>query len=383
MKKNKLLIAIGAVVLIGIVSLLAYKATNKSAPDDVIRIGAILPLTGSVSVMGQEIFNSIKIAEQKLEGRFGNEQPFELIVEDGRYTSKDTVLAFARLLQMKRLKGVLAFGNTPVSQFIPRLNEEHMPLVAFGTGASDVTKLSDLVFRAWIPVALQAKVMAKYAHDILKINRIAVFAINDQSGDDAISIFKSQYGKDGVVYPIERFDISDVDVKAQIMKLVDSKPDAIFITGFGPAYISSLNYLKECRFSGKILTEISLVASDQRSHVKDLSNIIFLDTEFGVKINTPERIAFVNEYSRAYGREPTIVGAFAYEALMLYNEAYKNAKSSDKLIEGFRRISKYHSIVGEISYDSQGEIFFPLIVVGFDSNGQEVVLDEEIGQNIK
>ena len=68
---------------------------------------------------------------------------------------------------------------------------------------------------------------------------------------------------------------------------------------------------------------------------------------------------------------------------MLYNEAYKNAKSSDKLIEGFRHISKYHSIVGDISYDSQGEIFFPLIVVGFDSHGQEVILNEEIGQNIK
>ncbi len=61
MKKNKLLIAIGAIVLVGIVSLLIYRAQNANMSGN-IRIGAILPLTGNSASTGQSVRDALQLA---------------------------------------------------------------------------------------------------------------------------------------------------------------------------------------------------------------------------------------------------------------------------------------------------------------------------------
>ncbi len=360
-----------------------YLYQNRETSDNVVKIGAVLPLTGPISVMGKEIRNSLELAEKNINQNGGIKgKTVKLIVEDGKYTPKDSINALNKIMGLYDVTGMLAFGNTPTAQLVPMIEEKKMPLIAFGTGASDVPKMSDWIFRAWIPVELQAQVMAKYTTEVLGLKKIAILAINDQSGNDAIKIFGeylNNYG--GKLTAIERFNTDTLDTRAQILKLIASEPDGIFITGFGPSYISSINRLKEYKFPGYILTEISMVASNQMEQIHNIDKVIFLETLFDIRKNQAGKTAeFVKQYQETYHDNPTIVGAFAYEALMLYREAIQN---NTDIREGFKSIQDYPSIVGDITYKKDGEIFFPLIVVTADEHKNIKVLDDAIGKSFK
>ena len=360
-----------------------YLYRHRPTDENVIKIGAVLPLTGPISTMGVEIKNALTLAEKKINSKADkNDYHIKLVIEDGKYTSKDSINAFNKILSFNNVAGMLAFGNTPTAQLVPMITKKQIPLVAFGTGASDVPKMSDWIFRAWIPVELQARVMAKYTTQVLGLKKVAILAINDQSGNDSIKIFREylqSYG--GELVAVERFNVDTMDARNQVLKLMAAQPEGIFINGFGTAYISSINRLKEYQYQGYILTEISMVASNQMDQIHNIENVIFLETMFDIQKNTGKTAEFVKEYKETFHEEPTIVGAFAYEALMLYQQAIKNSDDIKDLRKGFTSIKNYPSIVGNITYDQNGEMLFPLIVVKADQNKNIIILDEAIGQS--
>ena len=379
---RKLIWTLVILVVVGVFGGRAWYLHKQAvAEKDVVKIGAVLPLTGPISVMGKEIRNSLELAEKNINQNGGiNGRPVKLIVEDGKYTPKDSINALNKIMGLYNVVGMLSFGNTPTAQLVPLIEEKKMPLIAFGTGASDVPKMSDWIFRAWIPVELQAHVMAKYTTEVLGLKKIAILAINDQSGNDGIKIFGEYlktYG--GELTAIERFNTDTMDTRAQILKLMASKPDGIFITGFGPSYISSINRLKEYKFAGYILTEISMVASNQMDQIHNIDKVIFLETMFDIRKNQGKTAEYVKQYQETYHDNPTIVGAFAYEALMLFREAAQNTENGKDLRDGFKKIREYPSIVGNITYQKDGEIFFPLIVATADEHKNITILDDTIG----
>ena len=185
----------------------------------------------------------------------------------------------------------------------------------------------------------------------------------------------------GKLVAVERFNVDSMDIRNQILKLMAAEPEGIFINGFGTPYIASINRLKEYKYAGYILTEISMVASNQMDQIHDIDKVIFLETLFDIQKNTGKMAKFVEEYKKAFHTEPTIVGAFAYEALMLYREAIQKGQNIHDLRTGFSSIRNYPSIVGDITYLDGGEIYFPLIVVTADKNKNIIVLDQDIGKS--
>ena len=87
-------IIIGIAVIILIVVGISYFGKNSSQPTakESIKIGVILPLSGTAALIGEAARNSAILAKESF-GKTKN--TYELIFEDDQIDSKKTVLAFS------------------------------------------------------------------------------------------------------------------------------------------------------------------------------------------------------------------------------------------------------------------------------------------------
>ena len=377
MKKNKLLIAIGTVVLIGIVSLLIYKAQNKSASDGVLRIGAILPLTGPVADDGQEAMRGVKIAGEMIKSK--SEAPVDVLIEDGKYSPKESIAAFRKLSSQSNVGAMVAYGVVPVEVMMPIIKGSGMPLLATAVGAKDFPSRNDGFIRVWFPIGRISRLMSEYANTALNTPKIALFCIDNSYGLEAMDAFASAYkNQGGIVVAKETFSMDDMDVKSQLVKSLKSSPNVFFISGFGQGYISAINQLRELGFMGVILTDTAIVDPKVRKSVKNVSNIYFVDSCFSdICDSTPEAMEFKQKYMNMTSQqEPSMQALFSYEAIMLGHDMLKNG------IEAVM-CGRHNSILGEISFGDKGEIVLPLIIRRFTNEGNIELVNNKAWMSIR
>ena len=130
-KKNKVLAwLIPVVVIVIIIALIAVFSVQKPKEEKVIKIGAILPLTGKVSYWGEPVLKGMNFAIQEINSKGGiNGKKLKLIVEDSKADPKEGVTAANKLIS----EGVITMivHTTAVSNAVaPILEENKIPWIA-------------------------------------------------------------------------------------------------------------------------------------------------------------------------------------------------------------------------------------------------------------
>lgn len=348
MKKNKLLIALGAAVLIGIVSLLAYKAQNRGASDDVIRIGAILPLTGVVSEVGVDIQKGILLAREYYEK---NGLHIDVQVEDGKYLAKETIGCFNKLVSSD-IDGIFVAGQVPAASIKPLVIKAKIPTMATIAGAKDIPLDNDYMFRCYFSAYKVGECMGSYASTNLIAKSVAIFKIDNEWGTDSAQGFITQYN--GKILGVETFDIADTDMRAQVSKLLKMQPDGVFVTGFGPGFSTCFNRLRECGYSGKIMTDPGILEPAYQKNIKDVSDIYYVCSAFDSVRKDFSGMDFFLQYHEKYHDEPSLFSAFAYTSTIILIDQVSQ-----------KHITQYMTPVGVVKIEKDGDVDIPLLIEQF------------------
>ena len=107
MNKKTLWILIGLIVIVLVVWL--YKAKNPAVTSNsTIKIGAALALTGDASTWGEAEMNGINLAVNQINAAGGvNGKKIEIVTEDSKSTSKDSISAVQKLTSFDGLKYII------------------------------------------------------------------------------------------------------------------------------------------------------------------------------------------------------------------------------------------------------------------------------------
>ena len=372
-KKKKLLIGIGIVALLGIALIGIYRNLQQETNDNVIRIGAILPLSGPVSEDGLETLVGIRIAEESLNVSEGKK--VKILIEDGKYSPKDSISAL-RALQDGALgvDAIIAYGVVPVEAMSPIIKKTDKPLIATAVGAKDFPDKSNGMIRMWFPIGRIARLMAEFSFKRLKQTRIATLVINNSYGMEAEDAFSAHYKSlGGIVGGAETFDMDTKDLRSQLTRLLKQNPDAVFISGFGQGYISAINQLKELGFSGVVLTDTAIVDPKVRKGIKNISNIYYVDTCYYENMNvSTEAIKFRQEYTEKTAFDmPSMQAQFSYEAVVLAKMIAEFG--CDKTLS-----NEIDTIIGKIKFDENGEVILPIVIRKFTDSGETELVDEDL-----
>ena len=345
-------------IILSIVILSLFTSCAKKEPE-VIKIGAILPLTGPQSMLGEEVKNGMQLAYDEIK-----KEGIQLLIEDSKDSPKDAIMSFTKLLN-QNVKAIICAGDVVTLNLIPFADKEQMPLITVVGAGPEITGKSKWVFRFFVRGDYQAKVLAHYSYNELRVRKVGILYINNEYGIATLKNFKEMFeNMGGKIVATESYGIADRDMRSQILKLITKNPDAIYLTGFGESYPICIKQIRELGYKGLLLSsECELSRPTFRPLTLPASeNAYYVDIPYEEDSKEEVVVQFRENYKNKFNQEPSFFGVFAYDCLRNLAFIVKQSKGDKEKIRELLSSQKLIGILGEYSFNQQNDLTFPLII---------------------
>ena len=338
----------------------------NQASQDVIKIGAIMPVTGPVAIYGTQSRNAIKMAEEEInqKGILGGKK-IKIIVEDDEANPEKTLNAFSKLVTKEKVIAVIGALTSKCSVPLSKEAQKRKILMITPTSTNDdVTKAGDLIFRACYKDSIQAPVIAQFAYEKLNAKNAAVMfdSSNDYSvgmKDNFIKKFEQLGGK---IVASEAYGKDDTDFSAQLTKIKGTKPDVIFL----PDYYSKVALIaKQVRQQG---IDVPMLGGDGWDEITSQAGdeVIgcYYTNHYSPDADDAEVKDFVKRYKEKYNEVPNALAALAYDSTYILAEAIDRAGStkSDDIKKAMMQTDKKY-VTGHIKFDEERNPIKPLTLI--------------------
>ena len=347
-----------------------YLYQHRDTNDDVVKIGVLGVLSGQYAFIGEELTKGVTLASEEL--KKSSDLSLVLNVEDGKGKTKDAVSGYNKLL-FDKVDTVIVMGDNQVPVAAPLAVEHKIPTIGTITGIQDflnVNKEKTIVFNNWPSTYIGCLYVGKYAKENLNLNNVGVIYMSSPLASEALRGFREGFGKDFVV--TETFKEADIDTRSQVLKVMAQNPDAVFVVGFGPGFLSTFNRLKEMKYPGVILSDNKAGATDVIAAVKDLSNIYYYDT---ANVDNELSKHFQQAYLKRFGAEPSEFARTGYDSVMRIAKAIE-LKGKDNIRDGLAEIKEMDTTSGHLKFLPNGGVEFPLVIKQMQADKTEKTIKE-------
>ena len=367
MKKLLLKISAYKIVFISVAFLVILSGGCAKKDEKEIKIGAILPLTGSAALLGTETKEGMDIAIEEINRKGGmNGQTIKVIYLDSMNDPKEGISAFRILTEIDKVPVVISSMSSVTKALIPLATKGKVALVATVTAAPKITESSEWVFRNYYTTDVQGEVLAKFVTSKLGLKKIGVLYLNDDYGVTGYHAFKKELEENGgqVVFA-EGYEKTEIDLRTHILKLKTVNPEGILIVSYDNALVTALKQIRELKIGSKLFSYSGL-ADPKILQLSDTSAEGVYVTVSNYDPSNPLDIKqkeFVNAYKQKFGKLPGHYPAFGYDTVMIIAEAIKkDGYESEKIKNALLNISNIDLVLGKISILPNREIFFPQTV---------------------
>ena len=372
-RKAKIVVAIAAVIAVAAIAFFGVKNQMRKNTDDenVIKIGAILPLTGSLGYEGTRMKDAMELAISQLDN--DKRGVLKIYYEDGKFLVRDSISAFNKLNE-KGMDAWIVFGDTPLLGMKPLLKKTGKPVLCL-IGAQELIKDSPNFFHFSGSITLPAVKNAQFVKT-KGVKTVSIIYLNEQIGLEVKRAFEQEFmDKSHKVVTSEGFDMGQRSMKDLVVRSIAPKPDAVFVYGYSTPYIDILNELKNVGYRGLVITDGNLGAV-KSSLIGGGDGVWYADFDFGDGCDNPESQKFVNDMKNIYGVSASSFSAFAYETVrVLAAIVHHSGKTSSAIHSGLLSIKNYHSIFGVISYRDNRELDIPIVIKKATPNGAKIWRD--------
>lgn len=184
MKKNKWWLAVGVFALIGIVLIRVYRNRQQVADDNVVRIGALLTMTGNLSAFGECQKKGVALAVDFLKEQGIN---VSVIIEDSAGLPRKGASAVRKLMETDKVEAIVASVTGVIGAVLPIVKNVGVPFVCYSM-EEGITKNFSNAVRFYPANGQQVEMLVK-ALEKLKANNVAIVHFNNEvHGATAIAL---------------------------------------------------------------------------------------------------------------------------------------------------------------------------------------------------
>lgn len=353
-------------------------AEGNTAKGDTIKIGVDMELSGSVSAYGTQEKEGIQLAVDEINkagGVLGKK--IQLIEKDNKSDTAEAASVAANLTNSGVVAIVGPATSSAVKAILPNITKAAVPAIT-PSGTDDAItvskgKVQPYIFRSCFQDSLQGVILARYAQNQLKAQKVAI--LGDNSSDYATGLTKAFKGEyKGTIASEENFTAGDKDFQAQLTKLKDSDFDALFIPGY---YSEAGLIIKQAREMG--ITKPILGAdgfSDptliEIAGAQNVSNV-FYTSHFSAEAPATDKVApFVEAFKAKYNAEPSSFHALSYDAVYMIKQAIEDAgeANSVKITKSLSKLKDFKGVTGTMTIDKDHNPEKDAVVIGM-TDGKE------------
>ena len=198
-----------------------------------------------------------------------------------------------------------------------------------------------------------------------KYPTIGILYSKGEFGESVKRIFSESYNSDSTrIVASEVYDGNDATiVRSLVAKVLAAKPDAIFVTGIGPAYWAIFTELRTVGYEGAIISDASFGDVQQIEKLGEAGEgIVFMagETEL-TSPRTDEAKEFNAKFESRFNEPVNYTGITVFESLRILQELASSNSKADAA--AFRELAEWQSVAGPIRLLSTGECDYPWILV--------------------
>ncbi|HOI21865.1 MAG: ABC transporter substrate-binding protein [bacterium] len=367
----------GTMIVLAVMIVAAFALTSCGGGKATeIKIGGISPLTGEAATFGQSTKNGMELAVEEWNAAGGVlGKQVKLIVEDDKGDPAEGAAVFSKLIEQDKVVAIVggitsrvALAGAPIAQ------AAKVPMVTPTATNEKVTQVGDYIFRSCFIDPFQGSVMAKFAvQDLGILNAGVIFDLgNDYSKGLAETFSASLTSLGGQVLASEGYPSGATDFKAQLTKIVQAKPEAVYI----PAYYNDVGLIakqiRELGYEGKLLGCDGWDSSELVNIGGTAVDGGFFTNHYSKDDTRPVVQDIVRKYSAKYGAPPDALAVLAYDGMNILLDAVKRAgKTNNEAIRDALKTTDLACVGGQIRYDENRNPVKSVVIIEM-KDGQQV-----------
>lgn len=218
-----------------------------------IKIGVLIPLTGSTSQYGSTLGQAATLAAQEINAAGGvNGRKVEILIEDDQSNPEAGVRAARKLIDVDKVVAICGtYASSVTAAVAPLCWEAKVPLFT-SSGADSITKLPHhgFIFRTSPTVTIQGQRLAQFSMDVggKKVYFMGPQTPFAQTYIDSMTAVMTKAGGTcgGLVYEDKK-----TTYRTEVDQVLKNKPDIIVLGGYVPDTAVVIKDLYRAGFAGK------------------------------------------------------------------------------------------------------------------------------------
>ena len=356
---------------------LALGCSKKSS--DTILVGHVASLTGSEATFGQSTDNGIKLAFEEINkagGVKGKKLARKTLDDQGK--PEEAQVAATRLIVNDKVTVLL--GEVASSRSLamgPVAEKNKVPMISTASTNPKVTldqqgKTLTYVFRVCFIDPFQGTVMAKFARENMKVTKVAVLRdVGNAYSVGLADFFEDTFKKlGGEIVTDQSFKAGDQDFKAQLTKIRETNPEAIYV----PAYYTDVGLIgRQVRELGMKVPLMGGDGWDSEELYKIAQGALdgsFFSNHYTTESPDQRVLDFIAKYKAAYGNVPDAMAALGYDAALVAADAMTRAKdlTGPDIAEALAATKDFKAVTGNISLNEQHNAVKSAVVIAVQNN---------------
>ena len=313
--------------------------SNAAEP---IKIGVAGPFTGGSAPMGVSMRDGVKLAVSEINAKGGVlGRQLQLVERDDEAKNERGVQVAQELINKEKVAATVGYINTGVALASQRFYQEaKIPVLNNVATGSVVTKQfvapehkDNYIFRTAANDTIQSAMIVDTALVKNKFTKVAILADSTNYGQLGREDLEKTLAAKGIKpVAVEKFNIKDVDMTAQLLKAKQAGAQAILTYGIGPELAQIANGMEKLSWKVPMIGSWTLSMGNFLDNAGKNGDGAMMPQTFIQDPNTPKRKAFIEAYQKAYktDRIPSAVSAAqGYDSIYLLAAAIKQAGSTD------------------------------------------------------
>lgn len=282
-------------------------------PAQPVRIGAIYPLTGPGSSLGDEFKRGVELAVKSARERGLN---VELLVEDSRTDARASVTAY-NALRMRGVRAMLTTVSVCALPLIPLADADGVLLFA-DIAHPGITDQSGMVFRHSSTAEQEAEVMHAFLKERGNVATLGLIWMNDDYGSAFQKRLSKNLAEDPGIRLIETaFDRQERDLRPTAQRLLAQRPDAVVVVGFGAPMGQAIRAVREQGFTGTMLASMGLAITPDAATAAGEAAAGVFHTYIAFNHDDPAFLEYQRAYQELHGRAPKDYSTLAHNSALI------------------------------------------------------------------
>jgi branched-chain amino acid transport system substrate-binding protein len=307
-----------------------------------IRIGVSGPFTGGSAPMGASMRDGVTLAVSEINAKGGVlGRQIQLIARDDEAKNERGVQVTQELISKENVVATVGYINTGVALASQRFYQEaKIPVITNVAAGSIITQQflapehkDNYIFRTSASDKIQSAMIVEEAVGKRKYTKIAILADSTNYGQLGREDLEKVLAAKGMKpVAVEKFNIKDVDMTAQLLRAKSAGAEVILVYGIGPELAQIANGMEKLNWKVPMIGAWTLSMGNFIDNAGKNGDGALMPQTFIQEGNTPKRKTFIEAYQKMYkvDRIPSAVSAAqGYDSIYLLAAAIRQAGSTD------------------------------------------------------